>query len=233
MKASTRSSNLWAILADDDDIWHVVREMAMTMESIEKEDIRGFFRASMLDPSQQELIDESTAKPVQLNEQEYQSLCKLINHEHPTNDHERFVLSRQALSVQRISIRGVSYSTSGSRDCNIMFQPSDQPTSIHLQKAGVIQKIFQYSSIPHDKVCYLAVRKLGPINTSHGYVDPFQKYGFAGGFLCDGRTSTGQLCVIRALQVISHFASTEMRGALNNHLIHVLPLDRVRNNSPC
>ena len=105
MKASTRSSNLWAILADDDDIWHIVREMAMTMESIMKEDIWGFFHASMLDPSQQELINESTAKPMQLNEQEYQSFCELINHEHPANDHERFVLSQQALSMQRISIR--------------------------------------------------------------------------------------------------------------------------------
>jgi hypothetical protein len=117
------------------------------MESIEKEDTRGFLRTSMLDPNQLELIDESKAKPIQLDEQEYQYLCKLINHKHPMN--EQLVLPWHALSAQKISIRGVSYSTSGSRDCNIMFRPSKQPTGSQIQKAGVIQTIFQHSCTQH------------------------------------------------------------------------------------
>jgi hypothetical protein len=141
MKASTRSSNIRAMLADDDAVRQTVKEMVKTMGSIKKEHTRGFLCASLLDPNQPELIDESMAKPIQLDEQEYQSLCKLIN-----DENELFVLPCQALSVQTISIRSVSYSTSDSRDCNIMFQPRDHPATIQFQKAGVIQTIFQHSS---------------------------------------------------------------------------------------
>ncbi|KAF8223318.1 hypothetical protein L208DRAFT_1381499 [Tricholoma matsutake] len=123
--------------------------MVTAMELIEKENTRGFLHASMLDPNQPELIDESKAKPIQLDEQEYQCLCKLINYKYPMN--EQLVLPWQALSAQEISIHGVSYSTSGSQDCNVIFRPT--------------------------------------------------------------------------LQVISHFALTEMMGTVNDCLIHVLLLD--------
>jgi hypothetical protein len=194
------------------------------MGSIEKEHTQGFLCASLLDPTQPELIDESMAKPIQLDEQEYQSLCKLIN-----DKNEQFVLPCQVLSVQTMSIRGVSYSTLDSRDCNIMFHPSDHPATIQFQKAGVIQTIFQHSSTRHTKGLYLTVRELTPIS-SDGHDDPYRKYGFAAGFLCDGGASIVQLRVIAASQVVSHFASTEMRGTANNRLIHVLPTNRVRND---
>lgn len=190
------------------------------MESIMKEDIWGFFHASMLDPSQQELINESTAKPMQLNEQEYQSLCELINHEHPANDHEWFVLSQQALSMQRISIRACLIALQALKIAISCFSPVTSQHPSTYKRLVLFRRSF--STCPYHMIRSATLR-----------CESWAQLTLPMVMLCDGRTSAGQLCVIRALQVISHFASTEMRGTLNNHLIHVLPLDWVRNNSPC
>jgi hypothetical protein len=225
MKTSARNANLHAILADDEGVCQTVTEMVTTLHPIEKEDIRGFSRANLLDPTMPANIVEANGKPIHLDFQVHQLLCKLLDHSSPGLHHP---LTIHALSVDEISIHGVSYGTWESpkfRNSAIMFQPFDALPN-GMQKAGIIQTIFQYthSSVSgmQMKGFYLSVLEHLPVD-SHS--DPFRKFGFAGGFLCAGQAS--RLHVIEQSEVISHFALTKIMGHEDEQLIHVLPVDRV------
>ena len=227
---AARNANLRALLSEDDTTHQTMMEMVTVMEFIEKEDVRGFRLATLLDPSQSWNIVESSAKPFHLDVQQYGLLCNLIGHTQPA--HAR-PLSSQVLSVDKISIHGVCYGTSVSpkfRNSSIVFRTSDpQPANIRTQKAGSIQAIFQHTHQSPDmvqiKALYLVVREYLPLNTSNGRVDPYRKFGFAGGFLCKRQGTI--LHVIEQSQVILHVALTKMRY-YDEDLIHVLPIDRVR-----
>ena len=71
MYSSARMSNLQAILADDEDIRHVVINAIGTLETIEREDIRRFRRASLLDPTTSTYLPNPSATAFQLAEAPY------------------------------------------------------------------------------------------------------------------------------------------------------------------
>lgn len=232
MEACARHANLRAILADDNGLRNAVLEMVTVMDSIEREDVRGFRLASMLDPLSPTYMINTELKPFQLEPVPHQLLCDLILR---TTPDEVPILSAEALAVQEISLRGVCYATSRSRNfrsSRIMFQPSDVlpmlPNINQIHLPGVIRDIFQYTyRLSGEKVesYYLSVQEYLPMDTTNGRQDPYRKFGFAGGFLCEA--DPGQIHVLELSQVVSHICVTKMRGQYTG-LIHLKPVDRVR-----
>jgi hypothetical protein len=231
MEASARHANLRAILTDDNDVRDAVLEMVTIMDSIEAEDVRGFRLASMLDPLSPTFTVNNELKPFQLNTETHRLLCDHILHATPD---QSTVFPTQALAAQEISLRGVCYATSRSknfRSSRIMFQASDLlpmlPNGMRAHTPGVIREIFQYTYRVNGeeiKSFYLLVQEYLPMDASNGHHDPYRQFGFAGGFLCEA--DPVQFHVLELSQVISHVGIAKMRGKYIG-LIHVKPVDRV------
>lgn len=238
LRTSARCANLWAILFDDEDVRRTVVELVSTFKSLENEDARGFRRASLLDPNLSEDMLKTKTKRLELEDEQYHLLSNLLQHDVAAHT----PLPRQVLSMAEISFRGVSYATVGSsrrRDSAIIFQlpASDRSwneDTMHKQKAGVVKAIFQHAYRTLEgterKGFYLFVQEYPRIDSSDDRVDPYCKFGFAGGFLCAGQAT--QHHVIALSQVVSHFALTEMRTAEEDDhdesLILAFPVNRVR-----
>lgn len=222
---SARSANLRAILADDEDVRKTVFEMVTTMESIDKEEVRGFRLASQLDPGAPQFMSDSNPKLIELEIQPYQKLRELISrstHDKPLS------LPKEALSVDEISLRGVCYTTSRSskfRSSRIIFQLPGAPTpKAHSYRAGAIRDIFRYSYHCGEEerhAFYLSVWEY--LRHDHTQ-DPYIKFGFAGGFLCEAQPA--QFHILELSQVVSHFGLTKMKGKYAS-AVHVMPVDRV------
>ena len=106
-------------------------------------------------------------------------------------DSRPLTLPQSALSVEEISIGGVSYSTSTStkfRDSNVIFSsPASDDSS---SRAGSVEVIFRYtySSAANQEISeyFLAIREYLPMDGSDGLVDIYRTFGFAGRYLCLG-----------------------------------------------
>ncbi|RDB18682.1 hypothetical protein Hypma_014671 [Hypsizygus marmoreus] len=229
MNASARSSNLRAMLADDDEVRQAVMETMAVLEASEREDARGYRLASLLDPSAPAFTLDSHATPVQLEESTYAGISALIT----ASSTQHLILPRGAMSVNEISVGGVSYGTRSShtfRDSNIVFQRPGSRAA-NQQRAGSVQSLFQYTyhttSAPHEKIIdfFVVVQQYNPLDTSDdGRTDPYPQFGFAGGYLCYPQSQGSY--VIRLSDVVSHFVLTTMVGEYEG-LIHVLPVDRL------
>jgi len=129
------------MLADDEDLRRIVSETMSILESTENEDARGYRRASLLDPSAPLFTLESKVQPFELGRETYELLVYLIS-----MDSQPLTLPQSALSVEEISIGGISYSTSTStkfRDSNIIFSsPASDDSS---SRAGSVEVIFWYT----------------------------------------------------------------------------------------
>lgn len=223
MQSSARASNLRAIVAGDDEIRKPILEMVTMLDSIQREDIRGFRRASLLDPNAPTFTTDLKATPFELEAEVYLLLSLKLTR----NSREPLLLPRNALSVDEISTGGVSYGTAESthfRNSTVMFREfhHEGPDSSD-DKAGLVAKIFQYTySVAHTAHditdYYILLREYLPIDS--GDSDMYRRFGFAGGFLCE--SNVAGLHVIPVSHIISHFALTKMEEC-----IHVLPIDRV------
>lgn len=231
MRAAAKSANLRAILAEDEEIREVVLEMVHVMEATAQEDIRGFRRATMLDPHLSSFIVNSKATPFHLPDHEHQLFRALV----ARTSHDRaFNLSAQGLSVDEVSLHGVCYGTSGSsksRNSTVLFQPQTQHglSESGSLKAGVIQTIFQHTHHASVDQHQKPVQGIYVVVREHPYMDPaddpYRRFGFSGGFLCAAEAI--ELHVIALSQIVSHFALTRFEGEFQN-FFHAMPLDRVR-----
>ncbi|RDB25398.1 hypothetical protein Hypma_008131 [Hypsizygus marmoreus] len=229
MTSSARTSALRAILADDEELRELVHEVIDVLEATEREDARGYCLASLLDPTSPAFTLDSHATQIDLDDDTHRNLSTLIT---TTSPHQAISLPKQAMSVNEISISGVSYGTSSStkyRNSNIIFHsPLHQP--VNRRRAGSVRSIFQYTHHPvglddqKTTEFFVVVKEYLPMDTSDGRVDPYKQYGFVAGYLCD--PDPWESYVIRLVDVVSHFVLTDMVGYYDN-LIHVLPVDRV------
>ena len=244
MRISARNANLRAILADDNEIRKSVTEMVMAMEAIEDEDIRGFRKAKQLDPTLLDPAQDSIpshANQITLESSQLQLIKAHLTQIYPGRN---FRLGSDALSLKEVSKDGVCYGiceSSTHRNSAIIFVSESATRSSSpnnnldyegvVQKPGIIEKIIHYSTldglVPIDGI-YLYIQELMPINIASNppQLDPYRKYGFAAGYLCDSNERITR--VIGLSQVVSHFALTTFEG-INRYenFIHVLPLDRV------
>jgi len=212
------------MLADDEDLHRIVSKTMSVLESTENEDARGYQCASLLDPSVPSFTLDSKAQPFELGRETYELLVYLIS-----MDSRPLTLPQSALSVEEISIGGISYSTSTStkfRDSNIIFSsPASDDSS---SRAGSVEVIFwyTYSSAANQEISeyFLAIQEYLPMDGSNGLVDIYRTFGFAGGYLCQPHAET--LHVIRLSNLVSHFVLTPIQLRMTE-VIHILPVDRV------
>ena len=210
------------MLHDDDELRKDVIEMATTLESIDSEDIRGFRRATLLDPSMPTFIINSKAVSSQIEDEPYQLLCSLLR---TSGDLAQVSLPRKALYLDEISIGGVSYATKGSRksrDSTVMFRKrQDHEGHACDEKPGVITLIFQYKYHATCEVTqyFLFIQEYVPIDNPA--LDVYRSFGFAGGFLC--KTDLAGYTMVPLTDIVSHVALT----TIGDDLIHILPIDRV------
>lgn len=181
------------------------------MEAVEREDIRGSALANILDPSREDI--SLLAKNGSLDEEELNLLHGLL---------PNAVLHNTDIvpCIDRVSFRGVCYGvfqSSNYRDSAIIFSTGTDAVS-RTEKTGVITKIFQHPLIVND--WYVVVREHCPIRDMD-FIDPYPKYGFAVGYLCEKEPTIIHLITLS--QIISHVALTRIA----ENLIHVLPVDRV------
>lgn len=235
METAARNSNLHAIIADDEKVRQTIAEMVSTMESTAGEDIRGSRLASMLDPGLPNYPVSLNTKPSKLGDQEFRLLSDLIQLT-ATRSSEPLLLRAEAVQVDHISLRGVCYATSRSsksRNSAVVFRrsyilPVDDEVQ-DLQTAGVIQAIFQYTYLDVKaqpiRGFYVVVQEHPRMKPRNGWLDPYGKFGFAGGFLCERELT--KMHVLHLSNIISHVALTRMECKGFEQLVHVLPVDRV------
>jgi len=226
MAPTSGAANLRGILADDEDIRQTVVEMVDTMKCIEQEDIRGFRRAALLDPSTPEYLMTSKVRPFTLENDHHQLLRIQIERTDPGAR-----IPADAHAVEEISSHGVSYATCfspASRNSAIIFG-SPNPDGVETHRVGKVTKIFQHthrtSGGKNVSCCYLIVQEYVPMVPNRGRADPYKKFGFSGGFLCQKEATCIHLIALS--QVVCHFALTPLSLEGYEDVIHVLPIDRV------
>jgi hypothetical protein len=167
MTSSGRTSHQKAMLHDDDELCKDVVKMATMLQSIDGEDIRGFWHATLLDPSAPTFVINPKAVSSQIEDEAYQLLCSLLR---TSDDLEHVCLPWTALYLDEISIGGVSYATKGSRksrDSAVMFRKPQGPEA-HAgdEKAGVITLILQYKYRAASEVAqyFLLIQEYIPID---------------------------------------------------------------------
>jgi len=208
------------MLYDNDELRKDVVKMTTMLERIDSEDIRGFRRATLLDPSAPTFITDSKTVSSQIEDEPYQLLCSLLR---TSGDLEQAFLPRKALYLEEISIGSVSYATKGSRkfrDSAIMFRkPQNHEGHAYDEKPGVIMLIFQYKyHATHEVTQYfLLIQEFVPIDNPAS--DVYRSFGFAGGFLC--KTDLAGYTMVPLTHIVSHVALT----TIGDDLIHILPID--------
>jgi hypothetical protein len=224
--ASARNSNLLAILSDDKMLAEIVQDLTKTLESIRNEDLQGFQLSEFLNAPGCHIGVNMTRQA--LKPEYFELLSKVLTSLGQTN------IRNEILSLDRISFRGVYYGTFQSqhyRDSAIIFRvdvadPPEGNESAVL--AGIISMICEYEcrmqgSQEVFKRLFLFVNEHLSVQKSRpGFHDPYRKYGFAAGFICEEQAEI--LHLIDLTQIVSHFALTTLP---NEKLIHVLPVDRV------
>ena len=219
----------------DEAIRNSVFELMETMDSLEQQDIRGFRRANLLDPTlpDSEVISLSPSHSkfttVQLEKTHYQLLSALVI---PTSD-QQLILPHEAVSLPEISTGGVCYSSVSSKphDSNLIFRcPRSGSTRV-----GSISLILQYTyRRSHDNAAitshFLIINECALVTENTRNLDPFIRFGFAGGFLCSPTFST--VHAIPLSNIISHCAVTPMSGEFSG-FVHIMPLDRVSSTVIC
>ncbi|PPQ79324.1 hypothetical protein CVT24_007406 [Panaeolus cyanescens] len=248
LDSATIHGNLRGLLDDNEHIRPLVYELVERMDKIDKEDIRGFRLASILDPSQPANTLNSKGTTIKLSAlhsglwRDYLAAqdCNL-----PDN-----VLQGKVTRFSQIAIQGVRYSTTQHlpSDSVIMFSESainrqdfSLPVEYESLKAGFVDMIFQPVTTTKDRSTsstqpsepsplsnqfFLLVRELAPAQSTQSR-DPYKRYGAAGGFLCCKDQET--LRVISLDQVKSHAAITEVSIDVFGEVYHILCVDRLMN----
>jgi hypothetical protein len=222
LRGAIRNANLLAVLSDDAEIRDSVLELMETLRAIQAEDIRGFRLATLLDPTTPEFPSNSKRKRgVQgiLDNDQFTALLDLYQADIQGLHH----VDNEVLFFEEISHNGVCYGTHSSshfRNSAILFYPHLTIRGAGEMKAGIIEAIFEHHSGLLEKH-FLLVRQHNPINRSE-FVDPYQRFGFAAGFLCEKTPTLTR--IISLSQIVSHFVLTPMEEI---EAIHVLPFDRV------
>lgn len=161
MEAARRHANLRALLADDETCRSAVLEMITAMEAIDKEDVRGFRLASMLNSSLPEYINNNKMQPYKLEGNAYRLMHNIVSLNAPNAQQP---IPTNALSVEEISLHGVCYTTSrciNFRSSRILIR-SSEVQSMREHIPGVIRDIFQYAfNVAEEEVqkLYLLVQE--------------------------------------------------------------------------
>ena len=149
MRTSARSANLQGLLADE-DIQPLIINLIKSMKSIQQEDIRGFRKATLLDPTLDFSLSNLQMDSITLNESDHDLLRAHIARSHPN---QNLRLGFTASLIKEVSRKGVCYGSSGSsragqRNSAIIYELNQTNSTVRPQPA-IIHKIIQYSFTAH------------------------------------------------------------------------------------
>jgi hypothetical protein len=231
LMSSARNSNLLAILDDDKELGVTVQNLKETLKFMQTENLRGFRLSEFLDPNAPDYHVNAKATRQVLKPEHFRLLASFLDL--PGNGES--TVCKEVVSLERISFQGLCYGTFQSphyRDSSIIFRASAaHPVSSEQRQngalAGVIDMIFESECRVQGgevlKRIFLFVNEHLSVQRSRPtFHDPYRKYGFAAGFLCERQSSTRH--IIELTQIVSHFALTTLPA---EDLIHVMPVDRV------
>jgi hypothetical protein len=254
MHGSARAAKLQALLSDHSEVREQVGELTKTYENILAEDARGTRLAHMVGATRltqrmDVAFDETRLLDSNLTDATLVLLAHFLNRKYRTSRYHTggslgSILSPKAKLLDKFSLRGVQYSTAGSRTRNshVFFRPPqvDESEPLAHPEPGQITDIFLYSQFgtpeargerrSHKPSIYLCIRPYVPLRSELSDVDKsYRQFGFAGGFLSE--RALGAPIVVDYSSIISHVAVTPMkiRGC---EVLHVLPMDRVSYISP-
>lgn len=247
MHSSGREAKLQALLSDHSEVRERVGELAKTYENILAEDVRGTRLAHMVGTTQRLDIafDETRLRDSNLTDAMLVLLAYFLNRKrretiYHTSGSLGKILSPRAKVLEKFSLRGVQYSTAGSRTRNshvhFRLPQMDASESLAHPEAAQITDIFLHSQVsalearederrsrhPH---IYLCIRPYLPLRPELRDIDEsYRKFGFAGGYLSE--RALGAPIVVDHSSIISHVAVTPME-IREYEVLHVLPMDRV------
>jgi len=192
--------------------------------------VEAFSKVSNEDHRGTRLADETHFPPnkppkvVTLDIRIHKLLLQLVNGI-PTVD-SRSSRTAQVLELEKVSISGIIYASEKSlpRDSNVIFQRPGGSS----HRVGRVKSIFQ--SDYQSGVTFLVVSQHKLIADADAQ-KVYQRFGFAGGFLCDAEEDA-RLLVIRSEDVVCHFAKT-LLNPREEGVMHVLPLNAVCCISKC
>lgn len=253
MHGSAREAKLQALLSDHSEVREQVGELTKTYESILAEDARGTRLAHMVSATRltQRLdvaFDETRLLDSNLTDATLVLLAHFLNRKYRTSRYHsggslHNSLSPKAKLLDKFSLRGVQYSTAGSRmrNSHVFFRlppQVDASESLAHPEPGQITDIFLHSQFgtpeargetrSHKPSIYLCIRPYVPLRSESSDLSDvdksYRQFGFAGGFLSE--RALGAPIVADYSSIISHVAVTPMkiRGC---EVLHVLPMDRV------
>jgi len=218
MSSACRAANLeW--MMQGRGVPDLVRPLVEAFSKVSNEDHRGTRLAD-----ENHFPPNRPPKEVALNPRIHQLLLQLVNGVRTAESHSSGTL--HALELEKVSISGIIYASEKSlpRDSNIIFQRPGGSS----HRVGRVKLIFQSGYQPGVTFLVVSQHKLiADVDAQKVY----QRFGFAGGFLCDAEED-GRLLVIRSKDVVCHFAKT-LLNPREEKLMHVLPLNAVRCISEC
>ncbi|RPD61515.1 hypothetical protein L227DRAFT_585676 [Lentinus tigrinus ALCF2SS1-6] len=252
MMSSCRQANFTPLLRSP----VVSRQMAAfaeTLRVMDKDDRRGMrldaiLRSAGAGAATSEATTKTSARKITLTQPEYVALLERLN----ADSGNKYVdggrrpvpagctaLSSMATPCDIITISGVYYkSRSRSQgDSNLLFRhPSLRGT-----QAGRIERMFTHAGSvagQSSQETFLVVKRLEELDEEDAAIDPFRKFTPVGGLLYYD-AYIERTFVLRAQDVVSHFAKTQMdhlvlwRNAeghekltMKKACVHVRPLDR-------
>jgi hypothetical protein len=260
MCSSAREANLQALLQDDTEVHSHVGDLVETYKGILAEDVRGTRLAHMIDAvhlTQQTAdiaYDRNGLRESSLSDDILAAFRQFLLCKHPglrykdiTENYSDIVASPKAKVLDKLSLRGVQYSTASrrARDSHVFFRSSEPEMGnaplAPSAKPGQITHIFLHPHVPtlrypisssqcHRPSVYVCVRPYASLQLGSGSKlrnadQMYRRFGFAGGFSC--RNKFAPPIIIKPSSVISHIAVTPLKiGA--DKVLHVLPMDRVR-----
>lgn len=249
MRSSSREGKLRALLSDHSEVREYVSELAKTYEAFLAEDVRGTRLAHMAQVTQEQDVafDETRLRDSNLPHAILLLLVQFLNKKHRTtlyssssDDSTRRMLSPRVKTLDKFSLRGVEYSTTGyrTRNSHVLFRaPMSNSSEISGNlESGQITHAFLHSQVSapraqedeqrlHHLSIYLCIQPYAPLEPELNDVDQsYRRFEFAGGFL-SGREFQPHMIVDHS-SVVSHVAVTplEIRGS---KVLHILPMDRV------
>ncbi|KAH9855542.1 hypothetical protein C2E23DRAFT_684025, partial [Lenzites betulinus] len=263
MMHSCRAANLRPLLRSP-AVQRFMHEFSKSLSAADGDDRRGMrldaiLRSTTEDTSLPQARPFKSSRPAPLEDEVYAALLERLSlpgQDCVYMDERQFYverppgkrpLPRVAVLCSSIPISGVLYkpSTRAAGDGNIMFRHpllGSNPQPGHIEK--IILHTRQDTGGKDISESFIYVKRLKALNALDASLDPFRRYPTVGGRLYY-RSFEDKTLVLRAWDIISHFASTTMDhlvvqvpGALDatkHHpcriskpCVHVRPLDRVR-----
>ena len=252
MRSSAREANLHSLLEDDSEVHSHVSDLVGVYKSILAEDVCGTSLAHMIDAvhfTQQTAdiaYDGNSLRESNLPDAILAVFRKFLHCKYPglrdkdaSNDSS--VSSPKAKVLDRLSLRGVQYSTASrrARDSHVFFrsqQPRSRSEPSPSPEPGQIIHIF-HDPYDNDRaprcsetpvyVCVQPYASLQPSPESElSNIDQrYRRFGFSGGFLY--RNEFLPPIIVEPSSIISHVAITPLE-ICGHKVLHILPMDRVR-----